>query len=156
MFKLFQKTKPFFEGWEKKRETISPFIPEAGTVGNLKLGDRIESIQSLGKPVSFNQEEEDYYTLEYEDFIFESKSGFVTYIGCRLGKVQVSTEEGKSLDKGMGINQVMDELGAPDQDDVGDLDDVILTYTKNGIVIECEFGKRQELVRINCFSKEET
>jgi hypothetical protein len=154
MFKLFGKPKHFFEHWENQNPKVfTPFVPESGSLGKLKLGDRIEKIEALGKPLNFSQSEKNHYTLEYKSLAFDCEDGFITYIGCKLGEIEVATIDGKKIKMGSTIENLMDRLGAPDGDDVEDLDDVILTYTRNGILIECEFGEGQGLVRINCFKE---
>jgi len=154
MFKLFGKPKHFFEHWEKQNsEEFTPFVPESGTLGKLKLGDRIERIEALGKPLNFRQSEKNHYTLEYKNVVFDCEDGFITYIGCKLGEIEATTIERKMIEKGSTIEVLMNLLGTPDDDDIEDLDDVILTYTRNGILIECEFGTDQGLERINCFKE---
>jgi hypothetical protein len=154
MLKLFGKSKHFFDHWENQNsKAFTPFIPESGSLGELKLGDRIKKIEALGKPLNFSQSEKNHYALEYKSLAFDCEDGFITYIGCKLGEIQVTTIDGKKIEMGSTIENLMDQLGAPDEDDIEDLDDIILTYTRSGILIECEFDEGQILVRINCFKE---
>ena len=155
MFKLFRKKKHFFDEWEKSVESLSPFIPESGSIGSVKLGDRIESIQPLGKPIEFYQVEKNQYTLEYSHLFFNCKDEIITYIGCIFGGCDVKTAGDRPLTAGMTVEQVEDCLGPPDQDDREDVDDIVLSYTKGDIFLECEFGSAQELKRVNCFKRED-
>jgi hypothetical protein len=155
MFKLFTKEKHFFDSWKSASKPTDPFIPEFGTIGSLRLGDRVDLLEPMGKPNSYNQAEQNHYTLEYKHLNFDCEDGFLTYIGCTFGGIEVKTAKNKTIQKGMSLDQVMDLYGAPNQDDVEDLDDLVVSYTKGGIFIEFEFGSSQKLIRVNCFRKEE-
>ncbi|WFB34432.1 hypothetical protein P3T73_09685 [Kiritimatiellota bacterium B12222] len=151
MFNLFRKSKHFFDHWEKRVDLFTPFVPETGSLGKLSLGDEIENIAVLGKPLSFRSSERNHYTLEYKDLCFDCEEGCITYIGCTWGEVVVTTADGRRIEQGLTCDQLKNLLGAPDEESVEDVDDIILTYTRNGLVMECEFGRYQELVRINSF-----
>ncbi|MGJ8640480.1 MAG: hypothetical protein ACSHYA_13920 [Opitutaceae bacterium] len=151
MFKLFTKEKHFFDSWESASKITDPFIPESGTIGSLRLGDRVDLIESMGKPNAYNQAEKNHYTLEYENLTLDCEDGFLTYIGCTFGEIEVKTAKNETILKGMNIDQVMERCGAPDQDDLEDLDDIVLSYTNGDVLIEFEFGSGQALIRVNCF-----
>jgi hypothetical protein len=153
MFNFLGKPNHFFDGWEKSVEELPAFVPETGSLGEIKLGADIETIKALGKPLEFVKRKKKDYTLHYNDLSFDCEDGFITYIGCKLGGVDAKTAKGCKIEKGLNPDCVIQLLGTPDDQDIEDPNDVILTYTRNEIQIECEFAADQGLVRINCFKE---
>lgn len=122
----------------------------------MKLGDRIDRLACMGRPHDYEQADKGRYSLEYPGLTVECEDGFLTYIGCMFGSVEVRTVDGRPLGSGLSVEQVMDLYGAPDKDDTEDADDIVFTYTRNGIVVEFEFGGSRGLLRVNCFRVDST
>ena len=110
MFK-FLKKKHFFDEWKATSSVVSPFVPELGKIGEVKLGDRIDRLACMGRPHDYKQADKGRYSLEYPGLTVECEDGFLTYIGCMFGSVEVRTVDGRPVGSGLSVEQVMDLYG---------------------------------------------